>query len=73
VGESGDVALACLDVLVACRYRQDDLLHAVLSGVDEGEDVVVGAFEDAFEDCQVGHDAAGVEVLGAVEDDLVAL
>jgi hypothetical protein len=24
------------------------LLHAVLSGVDEGEDVVVGALEDSF-------------------------
>jgi hypothetical protein len=29
------------------------LLHAVLSGVDEGEDVVVGALEDTFKDGQV--------------------
>jgi hypothetical protein len=52
VGESGGVALACLGALV-CWYGQEDLLHAVLSGVDEGEDVVVGAFENTFEDCQV--------------------
>lgn len=49
------------------------VLHAVLSRVDEGEDMVFGAFQDAFEDGQVGDDAAGVEVLEAIEDDLVAV
>ena len=50
-----------------------DLLHALLPGVDEGEDVVVGAFEHTFEDCQIGYDTTCVEILGAVEDDVVAV
>ena len=39
---------------------------------DEGEDVVFGAFEDAFEDGEVGDDAAGVEIFVAVEEDVGA-
>ena len=50
-----------------------DLLHAVLPGVDEGEDVVVGAFENTLQDCQIRYDTAGVEVLGTIEDDVVAV
>jgi hypothetical protein len=46
-------------------------LHAVLLGVDEGEDVVFGTFQDAFEDCEIRYNTARIEVLGAVEDYLV--
>jgi hypothetical protein len=46
-------------------------LHAVLLGVDEGEDVVFGTFQDTFKDGQIRYNTAGIEVLGAVEDYLV--
>jgi hypothetical protein len=44
VGESG---LMVSFGVMECE-GMGSLLHAVLSGVDEGEDVIVGAFEDTF-------------------------
>lgn len=46
--------------------------YAWLSGLHGGEDMVFCALEHALEDREVGDDAAGVEVLVAVEDDFVA-
>ena len=48
-------------------------LHAVLLGVHEGEDVILGAIQYAFKHGQVRHNTTCVEVLGAIEDDLVTL
>ena len=48
-------------------------LHAVLLGVDECEDVILGAIQYTFEDCQIRYNTTCVEVFGAVEDDLVTL
>ena len=46
--------------------------EAGLVGLDDGEDVVLGALEHALEDDQVGEGGAGGEVLEAVEDEAVA-
>jgi hypothetical protein len=47
-------------------------LHAILLCVDKCEDVIFGTFENTFQDRQIRNNTARVEVLGAVEDDLIA-
>lgn len=48
------------------------VLHAVLFGVDEGEDMIFRAIQHTLQDSQVGHHTARVEVLRTIEDDFVA-
>lgn len=50
-----------------------NVLHPILLGVDESENMVFGTFQHALEYCQIRHHASSVEVLRAVEDNLVAL
>jgi hypothetical protein len=46
-------------------------LHAVLFSIHKRKDVILGAFQYAFEDCEIRYNTTCVEVLGAIEDDLV--
>lgn len=46
-------------------------LNTVLLGVDECEDVILGAIQYAFEDGQIRYSTACVEVFGAIEDNFV--
>lgn len=56
---------------LASRSKSQDLLHAFLVGIDESEDMVIRALKDAFQDGQVRHHTARVEVLKAIEDQLI--
>lgn len=48
-------------------------LDTGLLGANHSEDVVGGALQHALQHGQVGNNAAGVEVLEAIEDDVITL
>lgn len=57
---------------LASRSKSQDLLHAFLVGIDECENMIIGAFQHALQDGQVRHHTARVEVLEAIEDQLIS-
>ena len=62
-----------LSAWLCISRHQMNVLHAILLGVDESEDVIFRSLQHALEHREIRHNAASIEVFGTIEDDLVAL